>query len=108
MDDLGYVVLTTVGSDDEAAGIGRGAVESRFAACAHIVGPIRSFYHWDGAVQDDQEWQCWLKTTSDRVDELVGYIKTHHSYDLPAVVAMPITAGSEEYLSWVRAETHPQ
>jgi len=56
-----------------------------------IVGPIRSGYRWDGEIQNDQEWQLWIKTTGDRVAELTEWIKTNHSYDVPEVLAIPVT-----------------
>lgn len=98
-------VVTTTDSADEAAQLMRGIVEARLGACGQIVGPIRSFYWWEGKVQDAQEWQCWMKTTTDKVEALTDYIKKHHSYDVPEVVAMPITSGNADYLTWITDET---
>jgi periplasmic divalent cation tolerance protein len=98
-------VITTTDSAEAAEELGRGIVEARLGACVQIVGPIRSIYRWEGGVQDDQEWQCWVKTGADRLDALTEYIKKNHSYDTPEVVALPIVGGSDEYLSWVTDET---
>jgi periplasmic divalent cation tolerance protein len=70
-----------------------------------IVGPIRSFYRWAGDIEDEQEWQCWIKTSTDRLDPLTEHIKKNHSYDVPEVVALPIVGGSADYLSWITNET---
>lgn len=99
------VVITTTDSEDAAGVLAKGIVGARLAACVQVVGPIRSVYHWDGEVQDDQEWQCWIKTTGDRVAELTEWIKANHSYDVPEVVALPVLGGSPEYLAWVTGET---
>jgi periplasmic divalent cation tolerance protein len=100
-------VITTTDSAEAAEELGRGIVEARLGACVQIVGPIRSIYRWEGAVQIDQEWQCWVKTSADRLDALAEHIKKNHSYDTPEVVALPIVGGSDEYLSWVTDETRP-
>ncbi|HEV7976361.1 divalent-cation tolerance protein CutA [Amycolatopsis sp.] len=101
-------VITTTDSAEAAGELGGSIVAAKLAACVQIVGPIRSLYQWDGVVQDDQEWQCWIKTTTDRLDELTEHIKKNHSYDVPEVVALPIVGGSSEYLSWITAETRKE
>ena len=98
-------VITTTDSAEAAEELGRGIVEARLGACVQIVGPIRSIYRWEGDVQNDQEWQCWVKTSIDRLDALTEHIKKNHSYDTPEVVALPIVGGSDDYLSWVTEET---
>lgn len=100
-------VITTTDRAEEAEELGRGIVEARLGACVQIVGPIRSIYRWEGELHNEQEWQCWVKTSADRLEALTDYIKKNHSYDVPEVVALPIVGGSAEYLSWVRNETQP-
>ena len=101
-------VITTTDSAESAEQLGRGIVAARLGACVQIVGPIRSIYRWEGGVQHDEEWQCWVKTSADRLDALTDHIKKNHSYDVPEVVALPIIGGSGEYLSWVSDETRPR
>jgi periplasmic divalent cation tolerance protein len=100
-------VVTTTDSAEAAGELGRGIVDARLGACVQIVGPIRSIYQWEGEVQNEQEWQCWIKTSADRLDALTEYIKKHHSYDVPEVVVLPVVGGSADYLSWVTNETRP-
>ncbi|MDX3664120.1 divalent-cation tolerance protein CutA [Streptomyces sp. ID05-26A] len=98
------VVTTTVGSEEAAESLAKGIVEARLGACVQIV-PIRSVYRWDGEVRVDAEWQCVVKTSTTRVDELVAHIKTHHTYDVPEVVVTPVAGGNDDYLAWVLEET---
>lgn len=98
-------VTTTTDSRTAAEELARGAVEARVAACAQIVGPISSVYWWEGKVDSAEEWLVLLKTTAASYPALEAYIKAHHSYDVPEIVAAPITAGNPAYLDWVRAET---
>ncbi len=99
------VVLTTTDSAESAATLARAVVEARLAACAQVGGPIRSVYRWDGEVRDDREWQLWIKTAYDRVDELTEFVKANHSYDVPEVVALPVLGGNPDYLAWITAQT---
>jgi len=107
MQESYYAVVTTTDRAEEAEKLGRGIVEARLGACVQIIGPIRSIYRWEGAVHNDQEWQCWIKTSTDQLDALTEYLKKNHSYDVPEVVALPIVGGSTDYLSWVSNETRP-
>jgi len=102
-----YHVLTTTGSQEEAAKLGRLAVEQRLAACAQVEGPITSTYWWQGAIETATEWHVWLKTTGTQLNKLVSLIQTNHSYDVPEIIASPITAGNPAYLDWIEAETTP-
>lgn len=98
------VVTTTVDSDEAAELLAKGIVEARLGACVQIV-PIRSVYRWEGEVRVDAEWQCIVKTSATRVDELVAHIKANHAYDVPEVVVTPIVGGNDDYLAWVSEET---
>jgi periplasmic divalent cation tolerance protein len=98
-------VVTTTDSREEADRLARTAVERRLAACAQVAGPVTSTYWWEGSVQTATEWQCVLKTTAARFEELRGHLEHEHSYDTPEIVATPIVAGGDAYLEWVRRET---
>ena len=98
------VVTTTVDSAEVAESLAKGIVEARLGACVQIV-PIRSVYRWDGEVRVDAEWQCVVKTSAIRADELVEHITTNHSYDVPEVVVTPVVGGNDDYLAWVSEET---
>lgn len=97
-------VVTTTDSEDAAAVLARSIVDARVGACVQVV-PIRSFYRWDNAVQDDPEWQLQIKTSASRLNALVDHINTHHTYDVPEIIATPIVGGHDAYLSWVLEQT---
>ena len=82
-------------------------VEEHLAACANVIPGIRSFYWWEGALQDDREWAIVLKTTAERVAALVARIKALHGYSCPCVVALPIAEGNPDFLAWIEEETRP-
>ncbi len=100
-------VLTTVGSEDEAARIGSALVDGRLAACVQVVGPILSRYRWQGKVEEEREWQCLAKTEAARYAEVEAAIRRLHSYEEPEIIAIPILAGSKGYLDWVSDSVGP-
>jgi len=101
-------VLTTTDTREEADRLVRSAVERRLAACGQVAGPIASTYWWNGALETASEWQCQLKTTAARLDELRALLETEHSYETPEVIATPIVGGSAAYLAWIARETDPR
>lgn len=101
-----YQVSTTIDAAVSAAALARSAVAARKAACAQVVGPITSVYWWDGRIVEAQEWLVLLKTTASQVDELVELLASEHSYDVPEIIATPITGGHPTYLAWLSEQTH--
>jgi periplasmic divalent cation tolerance protein len=99
------LIYITASSDEEARTIARALVEERLAACANILGQIRSIYWWEGELQEDAEVALIVKSTADLVPRLVDRVKALHSYDCPCVVALPIAAGNAGFLEWIGAET---
>jgi periplasmic divalent cation tolerance protein len=99
------VVLVT--APDAACGeeLARALVEERLAACVNLLPGVRSFYRWQGQVQGDDEVLLVVKTRADRGAALAARVKELHPYDLPEVLELPSTGGSEAYLDWVRTET---
>ncbi len=95
------VVLVTCGSIGEARTIGRGVVAKKLAACANIVSGVESIYRWKGKVERAREVLVIMKTTATRLRELEREVKRLHSYDVPEFIALPIVAGSQEYLRWI-------
>jgi len=99
------VVLVTAGSEEDAARIGRALVEERLVACANLVRSIRSIYRWEGRISDEEEHLLVLKTRRARFADVERRVRELHSYEVPEVIALDVTAGSEPYLEWIRRET---
>jgi periplasmic divalent cation tolerance protein len=98
-------VYVTAGSREEAERLARAVVEERLAACANILPPIRSYYRWQGRTEEAEEVAIVMKTVAERFDALAARVRALHSYELPAIVALPIAAGLPAYLEWIAAET---
>lgn len=95
------LVLTTTGSKDEARKIGRALVERRLAACVNIVPPVHSIYHWEGKIEEAEEWLLLVKTTRAGFERVREAILELHSYEVPECVSISIDDGSAGYLGWI-------
>ncbi len=88
---------------EEAERIGRQLVEERLAACINILGPCRSIYRWQGAIETADEVPAIFKTTDEKSEALIARIVELHSYDVPAVTVWPILRLPSAYGDWVEA-----
>jgi len=103
-----YVVaLTTTPSEDEGRRLAHELIEARLAACVQVASPIRAVYRWKGQIYDEPEWQLWIKTAADKIDDLVQWLPQHHGSEVPELIVLPITGGSTTYLDWIGEETRP-
>ncbi len=102
------VVLVTCGSAKEAKNVARAVVEQRLAACANIVtSPVHSIYRWKGKVESAREFLLIIKTTQVRFAKLKAAVKRLHSYDVPEIIALPISRGATAYLNWISDSVKP-
>lgn len=99
------IVSSTTDSEEAARRLAARAIEAQLGACAQVFGPITSVFRWEGSVQTETEWRVDIKTASDRVAALTDNLTEHHTYDVPEIIATPITGGSAEYLAWLVDET---
>jgi len=96
------VVLTTCGSAAEARKIACRLVEEKRAACVNILrGPVESVYRWRGKVASAREFLLLIKTKRKMFAGLERAIRQLHSYDVPEILALPVSAGSKSYLQWI-------
>ncbi len=101
------VVLVAAQNEDEAARIATVLVEKKLAACCNIIKGARSIYSWKGTVHDEHETLMFIKTRRELFPVLESEVKRLHSYSIPEIIALPVVAGSDAYLSWVEKSTLP-
>lgn len=95
------VVLCTIGAADDAEKLARELVERRLVACVNLVPGLVSIYRWKGRVERDEERLLVMKTSAARFEELKSAIVALHPYEVPEIIALPITSGHEPYLAWL-------
>ena len=100
----GRIVFVTVHSLTEGRKIAKSVVKKRLAACVNILlSPVNSIYRWKDKIEVAHEYFLLIKTTVNGYPALQKEIARIHSYDVPEIVALPITDGLPQYLSWLRA-----
>jgi periplasmic divalent cation tolerance protein len=100
-------VTVTCGSADEARAVIGAVVDARLAACGQTW-PITSCYRWRGEVAVDGEHLVVLKTVADHFDAICAVISAHHSYELPAIAAIPLSHVGPGYVNWIVESTRPE
>ena len=100
-------VMTTVEQRSDAERIARTLVEKRLAACVQVAGPVTSYFHWEGKLDSAEEYLCFIKSRADLFPELEAAIGEMHPYEVPEIIATPVTRGGTDYANWLAAELKP-
>lgn len=94
------VVLTTVENRDQAAKLASQLVDGKLAACVNVLGPMTSFYFWEGKTVEEQEFKLVIKTKRDLWDRVHAFIRENHPYSVPEVTLLEAEM-EENYLKWL-------
>ena len=103
MEQTYIIVLVTVSSKQEGEKIAHFLLEKKLIACANIIGPVSSHFHWSGKVETAKEYLIFLKSKRELFEEICKAVKAMHSYEVPEIIALPIIEGANEYLDWMRS-----
>lgn len=98
------VIFCTFPDVEVARQIGTAMVELQLAACVNIAPLVESIYRWEGKVQQGNESMGIFKTTREKLDDFEKALQKLHPYEVPEIIVLPVLAGSEAYLEWVRGE----
>jgi periplasmic divalent cation tolerance protein len=95
------VVVTTVGTEEEANHLAEELVARRHASCVNIVPVHRSVYRWQGKICDDREFLLVIKTLETEYEFVEATVKELHSYELPEILAFRVSRGEARFLEWI-------
>lgn len=95
------IVLMTTATREEAEKITHSLLEKKLIACANIVGPVSSLFWWKEKINRENEFLVLMKTSAVLFEKLATSIKQMHSYEVPEILAVPITKGEPSYLEWL-------
>ncbi len=95
------MVMTTVGSEEQAVVIADALVNKKVAACVNIIPSIRSIYRFKGKVWDDEEYLLIIKSTQSNYNEIEKTITELHNYEIPEILSFPMEKGSKNFLNWI-------
>ncbi|EYU27316.1 hypothetical protein ABFS82_10G087600 [Erythranthe guttata] len=99
------VVYVTVPNKEAGKKLAESIVKERLAACVNRVPGVESVYEWKGEIQTDSEELLIIKTRESLLEALTQHVKANHEYEVPEVIALPITGGNSQYLEWIKNST---
>ena len=99
------LIITNCPDEEVANAIALALVEEELAACVNILPRVQSIYHWQGTVESSSEIPLLIKSTAENYPALEKRIAELHPYEVPEIIALPITHGLPAYLNWLAAET---
>ncbi|OLB93338.1 MAG: divalent-cation tolerance protein CutA [Chloroflexi bacterium] len=104
MGEKAVLIMVTTGGRDDAERLGEALVVEHLAACCSVVPTVHSFYYWDDQLQREHEALLLVKTLESRASAVLEYVRSHHSYELPEILQVPIEGGSSAYLNWLEKQ----
>jgi periplasmic divalent cation tolerance protein len=102
------LVLTTVGSNEDAERLATTLVGERLAACVNILPEVRSIFRWKGEVSHDKEYVLQIKTTTSRYEAIRRRIRELQTYEVPEIIAVSVDLGDRPYLDWIKSSVGPE
>jgi len=103
-----YCIVFITCPESDARSLARTLVEEHLAACCNIIPGVTSIYRWKGKIEEDAEALLFVKTRADMFETLEKRVREIHSYEVPEIVQVPVTAGSQIYLEWIGRMTEEQ
>jgi periplasmic divalent cation tolerance protein len=97
------VILCTCSSAEESQRIASRLLEDHLAACVNVLPSVRSYYWWQGAIESADEHLLFIKSTAALFPAVQDAVRQMHSYEVPELLALPVLAGSADYLAWLRS-----
>jgi periplasmic divalent cation tolerance protein len=99
------LIITNCPDEEVANAIALALVEEKLAACVNLLPRVQSVYRWQGAVESASEIPLLIKTTAACYAALEARIRELHPYEIPEIIAVPISHGLPAYLNWLAGET---
>ena len=97
-------VYMTAGSVEEAKSIGQILVGQNLAACVNLLENMTSIFKWEEKFEESQEVIMIAKTRKTLMPQLIETVNSHHSYDCPCILELPIQGGNPNFLSWIKSQ----
>ncbi|MDJ0658673.1 MAG: divalent-cation tolerance protein CutA [Crocosphaera sp.] len=98
------VVITTTPKKETAEQIAKTLLAKKLAGCVQIIESVRSYYYWENELCKDEECICLIKSHQNNYQTLEKTIQEIHPYEVPEIITLPISEGSQDYLSWLNQQ----
>ena len=104
MDERPVLIMVTTGGRDDAERLGEALVVEHLAACCSVVPTVHSIYYWQGQLHRGHEALLLVKTVESQAAMVQEFVRSHHDYELPEILQVPIEGGSAPYLKWLEEQ----
>jgi len=101
-------MLVTTGGRNDAERLGEALVVDHLAACCSVISTVHSVYYWEGQLKREHEALLLVKTLESRAAAVQEYVRTHHEYELPEILQIPVEGGAPDYLNWLTDQVTQQ
>ena len=101
-------MLVTTGGRNDAERLGEALVVDHLAACCSVISTVHSVYYWEGQLKREHEALLLVKTLESRAAAVQEYVRTHHEYELPEILQIPVEGGAPDYLNWLSDQVTQQ
>jgi len=98
------LIISNFGNLEEAQACAKDLLAQRLIACANLIPGVISLYPWENELTEDQECLVIMKTLNHQTPSVVDYLESHHSYDIPEILILPVNETTDAYLSWIKKE----
>ena len=102
------LMLVTTGGRNDAERLGEALVVDHLAACCSVISTVHSVYYWEGQLKREHEALLLVKTLESRAAAVQEYVRTHHEYELPEILQIPVDGGAPDYLNWLADQVTQQ
>lgn len=99
------LVITNFPDNESASALAQELIDTRLAACINIMSACTSVYRWQGNTESANEFPVFIKTQQKHYNRVEQIINAMHPYELPEIIAVPVTNGLPGYLQWIVDET---
>ena len=104
MGEKAVLIMVTTGARDDAERLGEALVVEHLAACCSVVPMVHSIYYWEGQLRREHEALLLVKTLEAQAQAVQDFVRSHHEYDLPEILQIPIEGGSSAYMNWLEKQ----
>ncbi len=103
---MNSIVLITTPTYEEADNLAQRLLKQKLAACINLL-PVTSQYWWKNKIENAEETLMIVKTQPRLIKQIVTLVQKHHTYEVPEIIALPITQGNPKYLAWITENLKP-
>ena len=95
------LMISSCPNEETALTIARALITKSYAACVNVLPASTSIFNWEGEIQEETEATLLIKTTQNMENDIEELIKELHDYDMPEIISLQISSGSEDFIEWV-------